>query len=180
MTPQSLLDSLETEHGEARAVVVDALGDPRYLRLLDALDGVEPKPGSGKADASLADLWWDEFRRTRRSFGKLGRSSADEELHAARIRVKRARYAAELGAGELGKPGERFVDAAKRLQDVLGEHQDAHVAELRIAAWAAERPDPPEVVARLLDRLRARRTAAREEWPAAWEELEKRARKTRP
>ncbi len=40
--------------------------------------------------------------------------------------------------------------------------------------------DPPELVARLLDRLRARRTAARAEWPAAWEELEKRARKARP
>ena len=176
----ALLDSLETEHREARAVVVDALGDPRYLRLLDALDGVEPKPGSGKAGASLADLWWDEFRRTRRRFGKLGRSPTDEDLHAARIRVKRARYAAELGAGELGDPGQRFVAAAKRLQDVLGEHQDAHVAELRIAAWAAERPDPPELVTGLLDRLRARRTAARAEWPAAWEELEKRARKTRP
>ena len=146
-----MLDSLEAEHREARAVVVDALGDSRYLRLLDTLDGVEPKPGSGKAGASLADLWWDEFRRTRRSFGKLGRSPTDEELHAARIRVKRARYAAELGAGELGKPGERFVAAAKRLQDVLGEHQDAHVAESRIAAWAAEQPDPPELVARLLD-----------------------------
>ena len=177
---KTLLDSLEAEHREARAVVVDALGDSRYVRLLDTLDGVEPKPGSGKAGASLADLWWDEFRRTRRRFGKLGRSPTDEELHAARIRVKRARYAAELAVGELGEPGERFVTAAKRLQDVLGEHQDAHVAESRIAAWAAEQPDPPELVAPLLDLLHARRKAAREEWPAAWKELKKQARKTRP
>ena len=84
--------------------------------------------------------------RTRRRFEKLDRESSDDELHAARIRVKRTRYAAELAARELGAPGERFVDAAKALQDVLGEHQDAFVAEERIRAWSEAKPDAGDVV----------------------------------
>ncbi len=70
----------------------------------------------------------------------LTKRSSDEELHAARIRVKRVRYAAELASHELGKDGKRVVEAARDLQDVLGEHQDGTVAEERIRAWASTRP----------------------------------------
>ncbi len=109
---------------------------------------------------------------------KLDATSSDDELHAARIKVKRARYAAELAEHELGSRGERFVDAAKRLQDVLGEHQDSVVAEERVTAWTAGDP------ARRRRPLRrsssasgrgARRRAS--SWPAAWRRLRKRARK---
>ena len=128
----------------------------------------------------LAELWWAEFVRTRRRFDKLDAKSADDELHAARIRVKRARYAAELAAAELGAAGERFVDAAKELQDVLGEHQDAFVAEEQIRAWSQGKPEADDAVQRLSKRERTRRKKAREEWPGAWKALERRARKARP
>ena len=70
----------------------------------------------------------------------LGDDPEDDALHASRIAVKRARYAADLAAHELGRPGERFVALAKQLQDILGDHQDAVVAEARIRAWVATAP----------------------------------------
>jgi non-ribosomal peptide synthetase component E (peptide arylation enzyme) len=55
-----------------------------------------------------------------------------------RIRAKRARYAAELAEAVVGKPATRFVRRARKLQDVIGEHQDAVVAEERLRAAAAK------------------------------------------
>jgi CHAD domain-containing protein len=170
------LESLEREHEAARAAAVAALSDDRYFALLDRLDGIEPWL-TGGADRTLGDLWRAEVRRTRRTFKALGPKAPDAELHFARIRAKRARYAAELASRELGKPGERFVAAAKRLQDVLGEHQDAAVAEERIVAWVEGDPSRAPAAEPLLERERERRASARSEWPKAWAELDRRARK---
>ncbi len=175
-----LVDGLERKRRKARASAVDALSEDRYLALLDRLEDPKPPPTPTGASSTLAELWWAEFVRTRRRFEKLDRESSDAELHAARIRVKRTRYAAELAARELGAPGERFVDAAKALQDVLGEHQDAFVAEERIRAWSEAKPDAGDAVRKLLKRERVRRRKARAEWPQAWKLLDRRARKARP
>jgi CHAD domain-containing protein len=175
-----LVSALERERDRARKRAVGALRAKRYLALLDRLEGASQPPATSGSAARLAELWWDELKRTRRVVSKLGKRSPDEDLHAARIRVKRARYACELAAHELGKPGGRFVAAAKRLQDVLGEHQDAVVAEDRIRGWTAPTPEAVEAVERLVARERKRRAKARREWPKAWEELELRARRARP
>jgi CHAD domain-containing protein len=133
----------------------------------------EPR-GSGRT-TPLRALWRAEWKRTRKAFAKLDDDSDDAQLHAARIRVKRARYAAELAAHELGKRGARFVDAAKELQDVLGEHQDAVVADDRIRAWAGDGAGT-QAVDRLRARERERRDAARAAWPAAWRSLRRAAK----
>jgi CHAD domain-containing protein len=99
----------------------------------------------------------------------LGAESSDQELHAARIRVKRARYAAELATHELGLDGAGFVSAAKELQDDLGEHQDATVAQERLEAWAGS--GGSDVATRLVGLERDRKAAAREAWPKAWKTL---------
>ncbi len=126
---------LEAEREGARGVVVEALTSDRYLALLERLEDVG-RPELRGDETALRKIWRAEWRRTRKAFARLDEGSADEALHGGRIRVKRARYAAELASHELGRPGARFVAAAKRLQDVLGEHQDAAVAEERIRAWS--------------------------------------------
>ena len=115
----------------------------------------------------------------RRTFAALGESPANDALHASRIAVKRARYAADLGAHELGRPGRRFVDIAKRLQDILGDHQDAVVAQGRIRDWAASAPDPESGFAagRLVQLEQDRMAAARAAWPDTWQQLDKAARR---
>jgi CHAD domain-containing protein len=168
--------SLEKEREAARGAAVAALSDHRYYLLLDRLEGLDPVPVEDAND-TLADLWWKQFKRARKAFRKLDADSSDEELHEARILVKRARYSAELAERELGKPGEKFVDAAKDLQDVLGEHQDAAVAEEHVNAWLESMPPGADAAALLLEREAERRRKARNEWPAAWKKLEKRAEK---
>jgi CHAD domain-containing protein len=175
----ALVESLERDHAAARKAAVTALSEDRYFALLDRLESLEPVLDPD-ADETLAELWWSQFKRTRKSFRALGASPSDEELHAARIRGKRARYSAELAGAELGKRGEKFVSAAKKLQDVLGEHQDAAVAEERIADWVKGNPAASEAAELLLDRERERRKQAREDWPRSWKKLEKRARKAKP
>jgi CHAD domain-containing protein len=173
-----LVEALEREHENARRAAVAALSEDRYLALLDRLEDLDPKLAPD-AKATLGELWKDEFRRTRRTFKKLDSKSSDAELHAARIKVKRARYAAELAEQGLGHRGERFVDAAKELQDILGEHQDAVVADERVTSWTAGDPAREAVAGPLLERERERREKARSEWPAAWKKLKKRAGKVR-
>jgi CHAD domain-containing protein len=126
-------------------------------------------------------------RRTSRSNSSPSRSSAssasasvrsvDEPssaaLHKLRIRVKRARYAAELSAGQSGRRARRFVDRAKKLQDTLGEHQDAIVAEQTIREWSPKKNDPDAAITQgqLIERQHERRAAARDELPNRWKRL---------
>jgi CHAD domain-containing protein len=177
---EGLLASFDAERARAREAVVEALGTDRYLALLDRVEDAAASPRFSDDEPSLARIWWREWKRTRKAFRSLGEEPPDDELHAARIRVKRARYAAELAAHELGGDGERFVAAAKGLQDVLGEHQDAVVAEERIRAWANTAPGAADVAERLVRLERGRREQARSDWPGAWAKLERRARRAKP
>lgn len=174
-----VLRGLERERNRARRSAVTALSRKRYFALLDRLEQAGRPPLVAGSDVRLADLWWDEFKRTRKAFAVLDKDSPDDELHAARIRVKRARYSAELAAHELGAAGERFISAAKKLQDVLGEHQDAVVAEDWLTRFGDASPESEELVALLVDREQKRRRKARRGWPDAWERLLRRARQAR-
>ena len=124
-----------------------ALDSDRYFALLDTLE----QPAATIADTPTLE----RDPRCGAQASQEGRPDprrrvADEELHAVRIHVKRARYAAELaGAGA-------YVKAAKALQDVLGEHQDAVVAAERLRDLATRMPDTALAAGRLVERERAR------------------------
>jgi CHAD domain-containing protein len=93
--------------------------------------------------------------------------------------AKRARYSAELSVPEAGPPAERFVERVKKLQDILGEHQDAAVAETRLRELARDAPGPRAgfVAGLLVERQHARRRAARAAFEETWPEIRKRGRK---
>lgn len=57
-----------------------------------------------------------------------------EVLHALRIDGKRLRYSLEFVRPLLGSSGEKLIDRLKRLQDVLGELNDAVVAQGQVQA----------------------------------------------
>ena len=78
-----------------------------------------------------------------------------------RKHAKRARYAAELTGG---KKRDAYLEALKRVQDTIGLHQDAVVAEERLRALAL--PDSAIAAGRLIERERERRQEAREAYPA--------------
>jgi CHAD domain-containing protein len=102
----------------------------------------------------------------RKAVQKLPDDPADEELHAVRKKGKRARYAAELAGWKAP------VRRAKELQDVLGEHQDAVVASVRLRELAAgATPEQALAAGRLVEREEERRLEARAAWPKAWKKL---------
>lgn len=170
-----LLKQLEQQRGRARAALTRALDGDRYLELLNRLEQAAETPHVTDEDHSLADLWAREWKRWRRAVRALESEPADAALHELRIKTKRARYAAELAASTLGKPGARFIEGAKNLQDVLGEHQDAFVLEERIRSLSAgSRSTGLHLAAgRMIERQRARRASARAEYARAVRKLER-------
>jgi CHAD domain-containing protein len=169
------LTLLEDERASARAAMLEAMSTARYADLLTRLEAAAVAPRAQAAETSLEDIAGREFRKLRKAVRSLPQHPSDDELHAVRIRGKRARYAAELAEGVVGKPARRVVQNAKRLQDVIGEHQDAVVAEERIRGLLDHVASPPAHFAagRLVERERERRRLARAAFPDAWARLKK-------
>ena len=175
-----VFERLAAERAQARAALLEVLESDRYLALLDRIEQAAELPRTLDGDRPLASLWRREWKRLRGAFEALGPAPGDDELHQLRIKAKRARYAAELAAPALGDPGDRFVRRAKDLQDVLGEHQDAVVAEQRIRELLRGSRSTAAAFAagRLAERQRARRAAARRGLGDAWDALERAGRRT--
>ena len=63
------------------------------------------------------------------------------------------------------------------MQDVIGDHQDAYVAEDRLRALATRGGGKTGLAAgRLIERQRGRKRAARRAFPDAWRKLDKAGR----
>jgi CHAD domain-containing protein len=122
---------LQSEQLRARAEVTEAMGSPRYLEILSTLQqwrsGLPVKGG-----ASVKKLRKRALRAESKADRRLAaaiESGDDALLHRARKAAKRARYAAELRrpsdkAAATKKSEKHF----KRIQRVLGDHQDSVVA----------------------------------------------------
>jgi CHAD domain-containing protein len=170
---------LDGERGEAREAMLVALASDRYLALLDRLERAVAEPSFGPDEIPLQELAAAEFRRLRKAARALDPEPADDDLHDLRIRGKRARYAAELAEVVAGKPATRFIREAKGVQDVLGEHQDAVVAEQRLRALVSQVGSSATgfAIGRLVERERERRRSSRAAFPGAWKQLERSGRK---
>ena len=185
-----LVAALEAEREGARADMLNALDAPRYPALLERLaDAVRlplPAPASAQAAPQLVDLVRAEVRKLRRAVDRAGPTPPDAVLHELRIRGKRVRYTGELVEPGLrgtkaGKAVKRLLAVTAQLQEVLGDHQDACVAEQRIrelldglADLAGGVYDDAHVVfvaGRLVERERQRAEAQRALWWAAWERV---------
>jgi CHAD domain-containing protein len=144
----TLVGRVDDERQPAYAKARAALDAPRHVLLLEKLAdfvaGVEIAEGSLD---DVVDVELDRFRKAAKDV------ESDEGLHAARIRAKRVRYAAEAAGRK------KLVDRMKKLQDAAGEHQDAAVAERRLRSLTE--PQTALVVGRLIERQQRRRLGAR-------------------
>ncbi|MGW1676567.1 CHAD domain-containing protein [Saccharopolyspora sp. NPDC002376] len=174
-----LISGLEAEHGAARVELLTALDSDRYLDLLRALaTAVRSVPEESDVDSEreLRELVLGEFRKLRKAVARLPEPPTDPDLHALRIQGKRVRYTAELAQPALGKPMQQLIKAARQFQDVLGEHQDACVAEERVRTLLHDFGDEVDaavafVAGRLAEREQARKTERRAQWKSVWEDL---------
>jgi CHAD domain-containing protein len=128
-----------------------ALDSPRYFALLDSVDQLLEDPPLTPAAARparevLPGAARRTYRRTARRLRQAKRAPAGQPretaYHEARKAAKRARYAGEAVSPVIGKAASQFATQMKRIQSVLGDHQDAVVArgvdrELGISAYQA-------------------------------------------
>lgn len=173
---RSLAKRLERRRAGAQRSLLSALCSPRYTALLDRLEEAARRPATRAGRPRLERIATGELEKLRKAVRKLGDDLSDEAVHNARIKGKRARYAAELARPGAGKRVERFLEQAKRFQDVAGEHQDAAVAEQRFRSLAEEDPTLALGVGRLVERQRIRKREARAALPKAWQKLERAGR----
>ncbi|HET7928591.1 MAG TPA: CYTH and CHAD domain-containing protein [Actinomycetota bacterium] len=172
----TLLRRLDARQAAARDKLVHSMRLPRYAKLLDALveganaPAVLPELAEAPASEALRAALQAPWKHLETAMETVGQDPTDEHLHAARIRAKRVRYAADAVSPVFGKRARGFAKAAVDLQDVLGEHQDAVVAGAWLREAARSGSDP--FVAGELAAIEAQAAAAsREAVPAAWKAL---------
>lgn len=185
-----LVGRLDAERDAARRAMVSDLDDARYgslvRRLSDAVAEPLPEPPSGVARPELVDLVRAEARKLDKAVRRAGDDPPDMTLHDLRIRTKRLRYTGELVEPAMrsaegkrtpaSKAVRRTLRASAALQEVLGDHQDACVAEHRIRRLLDDLGGTPDahvvfVGGRLVERERARAEALRGQWRNAWDGL---------
>jgi CHAD domain-containing protein len=173
---ERLVARLADRREEARIHLLAAMRSTRYPALLDHLvaaarePAVLPAVAATPAAMALGAVMERPWKHLKNALDGLGDDAADEELHMARIRTKRARYAAEAIAPVFGRRARAFAKAAAALQDVLGEHQDAVVAQAWLREAAAGRREAfvaGEIAA--LERVAAAEARAR--WRPTWNAL---------
>lgn len=198
----AILGRLRTQRSDARARLSEVLDDHRYAVLLDRL--VEALRPSGRVEAPAVatgtaptivapDAWLSPradapavevlpplvhrpWKHLRAAVAAVEPDGPDDELHQVRIRAKRCRYAAEVAAVAVGKPAKRLASAVADLQEVLGEHQDAVVAEAWLRTAVPElSPKEALVAGQLVADQRAVAETTRRAWADAW----KRANRTK-
>lgn len=167
-----LIELLEHTRDEARGRLLEAMRDPRYVSLLDELVAAAREPrvleeiAAAPAATALRPALEAPWKHLENALELAREDPSDASLHAARIRAKRARYAAEAVVPVFGKRAAAFARAAADLQDVLGEHQDSVVARAWLRQAAAGGADA--FVAGELSAIEAQAAAdARDDWPKA-------------
>jgi CHAD domain-containing protein len=178
-----LLAGLEEERTEARASLLAAMREERYVALIDRLVALASDPGVVEADQpaaqALPPLARAPWNRLRKSVRALGASPKEEEFHRVRIRAKRVRYAAEAVAPVGGKQAAAFAKDVAALQDVLGRHQDAAVAERWLRDRGREATARQAFVAGLLaGSIRSERAKAERSFARAWKRARRKGPKT--
>jgi CHAD domain-containing protein len=170
---------LAARHEDAYVVLDKNLLSDRYLSLVDALVEAARQPeltALARAPAvevlpRLAFVPWRELALGKDSADDLDQLAPDQDWHQIRIRAKRARYAVEAVAPVLGWTARRLGACLGRVQDLLGEHQDAAVAAATWLSIAQSEPDDhllAVTAGRLVERERAAIRTARAAFPAAW------------
>lgn len=131
--------------------------------------GVRVGPGDRPAREVLPRLVRRPWRHLSQAVEALGDHPEDEALHEVRIRAKRLRYTAEAATPVIGKPAQRFASAVAALQGVLGDMNDAVVAEAWLRQSSGSGPASQALVAGELIALeRQEQQVGRDSWAAPW------------
>ena len=160
----------QERRGAASGVLLEALSSERYFALLDASAAFrDDPPRSSRATRRWPRSGGSEAKRLRRPSRLSATNPADEALHAVRIRVKRARYAAELARTRARQARRAVLRAGRRRRRTCSARtRTPSSRKRRFGPGRSGRPELENVAARLVELERARRAEARAAWPAVW------------
>jgi triphosphatase len=179
----ALRSLLEDERRRARASMLETLDSRRYDafvsrfgRWLRARSRRLSEQAALPARAVAPDLLEARYRKLRKRGDRLGPGSDPGDFHRLRIHGKRFRYALEFLADVY--PGETrpLIKRMAELQDLLGQHQDADVAIVRLRSLASDRGaelEPTTIFAmgEIAERYRISLTSLRARFPAAYKRV---------
>jgi CHAD domain-containing protein len=174
---ERLVDGLIRRREEVRAHLLEAMRSDRYTRLLDRLvvaarhPAVLPETAGAPAALALGQVMERPWKHLEDTIDAFPPDPNDADLHMARIRAKRVRYAAEAIAPVFGKRARTFARTATELQDVLGAHQDAVVAQMWLREAAATGGRRAFVAGEIATIERRAAEEARTAWPGIWKRL---------
>jgi CHAD domain-containing protein len=134
--------ALSAQWRDARDHALAAMVSQRYRDFLDRLVDAARNPRLNEvADAPAQDvlpgLVDKAWKKLKKEVDLLRLDGPSDDWHEARIRAKKARYAAEAVAPVMGEHVKRFAKALSEVTEVLGEHQDAWVAQQTLKTLAA-------------------------------------------
>jgi CHAD domain-containing protein len=169
----ALVRRLFVERDAARTGLLEVMASPRYVALLDRLVEGAQRPvlspaARKRATRVVPPLVATPWRKLAKAAKALGKNPEDAALHQVRIQAKRCRYAAEAVAPVVGKPATKLADAVAEVQTVLGDHQDAVVAEAWLREAGREGGELALVAGELVVVQRAQADASRMAWKKAW------------
>jgi len=162
--------------GEDRTRAIDELavimGSTRYVELLERLLSAAVDPptrasGLERAADIAPVLVTERWHELRRAVLRLSRKPSDADLHKARIRAKRCRYAAESVAPLSGRPARDFASTMALVQGSLGELHDSHAAQIWLRD-AVKSPSQGITAGLLIAGERAKRRELLDAWEKAW------------
>ena len=175
---EELLDDYRKAYGRIR----EALDSERYFSTLDGLETLIAEPAwtaaaqdaAGQASARMIRRDRKRLHRRVRQAQRLTGAEYAEAMHDARKDAKRLRYAAEVwGTVQPAKAG-IMVDAAERVQKILGEYQDSVVTRQylrRMGASASAAGENGFTYGRMHALEQANAEAAREKFLSAWKDF---------
>lgn len=119
---------------DARDRALESLISDRHIRLLNELVDAANNPkltklAKERCKTVLPELVERNFRKLSRQVDDLRLEGPADSWHDARKTAKRARYTAEAVSGVFGAPAKRLATAFEDVTEVLGEHQDACIAQ---------------------------------------------------
>jgi CHAD domain-containing protein len=117
----------------AQAATSELVRSPRAtatIRMLTAVAGAVDAPGDARQQHVVPDGARLLRKLAKRTLAVVPNDATPDALHRFRIECKRLRYACEFLAADLGKPVRALARKLVKVQDCLGRHQDAMVAQL--------------------------------------------------
>jgi CHAD domain-containing protein len=175
---ESIDRTLAVRHRDAKAALAEGLQSERYNMLIERLhSGQLAPPVTLEASGSVLEVLLPRLNRAwkklSRAAEKLKQTDDAPEFHRVRKMAKRIRYAAELMSTDFAPKEQdrvlRFIKRMKKLQDTLGELQDAEIAGKTVTLLLKSElkfRDELHILIRSQKRLEEK---ARRKFPKSWQ-----------